>query len=97
MSTTGIVAEEARDIGDLARAVQWAGLLVDAAMPLDVPLPPVRPDKRIASAEAVEADRAQMRTEAFAQVLAQLIEGGWTARPSDLERLIGRQMPEPRP
>lgn len=85
------------DIGDLARAVQWAGLIVDAAIPLDAPLPSVSQDRRVASAEAVESDRIQLRTEAFAQLLAQLIEGGWTARPSDLERLIDGQMPEPRP
>lgn len=82
------------EIGDLANAIQWARLLTDAAMPLDTPLPEVRPGTRVTRIEAVEDDRAAFRLEAFSQVLAQLIEGGWTARPSDLERLMAGLMPE---
>lgn len=82
------------EIGDLARAVQWARLLTDAAIPLDAQAPPVSPGTVPASIEVVENDRAAFRLEAFSQVLAQLTEGGWTARPSDLERLIDGRMPE---
>ena len=96
MSTIEIVAEDARDMGDMARAIQWAQLLVDAALPLDTapvtPAPGVMP----AGIDLVEQDRAGFRLEAFSQVLAQLIEGGWTARPSDLDRLIHGHMPEAR-
>jgi len=97
MSTISIIAEDARDLGDMARAIQWAQLLVDAALPLDTP--PVIPAPGVVPAgiDLVEQDRAGFRLEAFSQVLDRLIEGGWTARPSDLDRLVNGRMPEPRP
>jgi hypothetical protein len=97
MSTISVIAEDARDLGDMARAIQWAQLLVDAALPLDPPAPDVRPGTVPVRIEVVEEDRTGFRLEAFSQVLAQLIEGGWTARPSDLDRLVNGQMPEARP
>ena len=97
MSTISIVAEDTRDMGDMARAIQWAQLLVNAALPLDTA--PVTPAPGVVPAgiEVTEQDRAGFRLEAFSQVLDRLIEGGWTARPSDLDRLINGQMPEARP
>jgi hypothetical protein len=97
MSAIRVVTEDPRDMGYMARAIQWAHLLVDAAIPLDSPVPDVRPGTVPAGIDLVEQDRAGFRLEAFGQVLAQLIEGGWTARPDDLELLIGGHMPEPRP
>lgn len=97
MSTTGIVTTAPGGrIDGLARAVQWAHLLVNAAIPLDAPAPEVQPGTVPARIEVVENDRCQLRLEAFRQVLAKLAEGGWSARPSDLGRLTAGQMPHPR-
>lgn len=86
MSTTGTVTTAPGGrIDGLARAVQWAHLLVNAAIPLEEDL-----------LSDIRADRSQLRLEAFRQVLAKLAEGGWTARPSDLGRLTAGQMPESR-
>lgn len=73
--------EEPRELGDLARSIQWAELVVNAALP-----PAVR-----------AADRAALRAVAFGTVLRAMTEHTYTARPSDLEALMDGRMPEARP
>ena len=96
MTAVSMTTTPGGDMGDLARAARWAQVLVDAALPLDAALPPVRDDRVAASVAVIEEDRAGMRLEAFSQLLAQLIEGGWTVHPSDLERMMAGDMPAPR-
>jgi hypothetical protein len=77
----------ARDLGDLARSIRWAELVVNAALPLDesltlqgVPTPGA-------------ADRAALRVVAFAGVQRAMTEHRYTVRPSVLEALIDGHMP----
>jgi hypothetical protein len=79
--------EQPGDVGDLARCVQWAELVVNAALPRDdsLTLEGIQPPRA--------ADRAALRAIAFASVLRELTRYVYTARPSSLEALAEGRMP----
>jgi hypothetical protein len=77
-----------RDLGDLARGIEWAALLVNAALPLNESRTPE------GVPTAVAADRAAFRAVAFASVLHAMIPlNAYTATPAVLEALIEGRMP----
>jgi hypothetical protein len=75
------------DLGDLARSIQWAELVVNAALPLDER----RTLEGIPAAKA--ADRAALRAVAFAGVLRELFRYEYATRPGVLEALTEGRMP----
>jgi hypothetical protein len=89
MSTFALVTddEEPRDLGDLARAIQWAELVVNTALP-------PKGGMTLEGTPSLEAaDRAAFRAVAFAGVLRATTEHRYTARPAVLEALMDGRMP----
>jgi hypothetical protein len=90
--------EEPRDLGDLARGIQWATLIVDTALPLNG-RQVVRGDGAfeveadVTEAAALAADRTALRAAAFGIVLHATTEHRYTARPAVLAALIDGRMP----
>jgi hypothetical protein len=81
MSAFQIISDEdSRDLGSLARQIQWAELIVNAALP-----PGEDGDRR--------SDRATFRAIAFEGVLRAMTEHEYTARPAALEALMDGRMP----
>lgn len=90
MSTFALVSgEESRELGSLARAIQWAELTVNAALPLHGAPRGATPE----SQDKIIADRAALRAVAFAGVLRAMTEHDYTATPSVLEALMDGRMP----
>jgi hypothetical protein len=87
--------EEAGDLGALTRTVQLAALVVNAALPLEVPPVIPKEDRIPVSIQAAEEDCASLRAEAFGQVLAELMARKYTAGLSDLEALAAGRVPSP--
>jgi len=87
--------DESSDLGDLARTVQLAALVVNAALPLEVPPAVPRKDRIPVAVQAAEEDCVNLRAEAFSQVLAELTANEYTARPADLADLLAGRVPSP--
>jgi hypothetical protein len=81
------------DTAGLARTVQWAGLIVDAALPLAGVQAEPDEGTYISLPDRV-ADRIALRTEAFRQVLREMTRYETTIRPDEAGDLAEGRMPQ---
>jgi hypothetical protein len=94
MAKFPIVGSEVQDLGELARSLRMARVVVNAALPLQG-LEQEAGDGPDWLADLRYKDQLNLRAIAFRAVLRELDQFEYTARPSDLEALIEGRVPEP--